>query len=373
MLAKKYTAILIDTSVFDRNGLKLESGLLGTLKQFKDIPTKFIVPDVIKSELKKHLEQKVKISKAALEKAIEDAGDQLFYKGSELNDAKRILIDSHEIETVAEHRLNKFLEDTGAIVINTGDYVSVSQVLEKYFGNEPPFSESGKKKNEFPDAIILMAIEAWAKENGEYVYAISHDGDWPKYSAKTDYIDHHSDLGAALASFNKESAYLDFVSRLEIAVLDNRADEFVREVEAYLEDEVASMFPNFDGDSAFYYEQDSCQLTFKTFSFDGGPFKIVDSGLNGIVIEAAVTIQYEAEGSFSLYQYDSIDKDNVFIDSVTEEVEGIFETNILITLAGTPAEMEEQLEVTAIELLSKINTIHFGYLEPYYEPEEPAY
>ena len=52
----EYGAILVDTSIFDRNGLRLEKGLLGKMAQFKKSPIEFLLPDVIKNEVKSHLE-----------------------------------------------------------------------------------------------------------------------------------------------------------------------------------------------------------------------------------------------------------------------------------------------------------------------------
>lgn len=123
---KQYGAILVDTCIFDKNGLRLEKGLLGKLNQFKDSEIHYLLPDVIKSEVRNHLESKVKSARASLEKALNDAGDHLFFDGSELNHAKSVLIDSNEIKGVAENRINKFILSTGALVLDCGKYVSVS-------------------------------------------------------------------------------------------------------------------------------------------------------------------------------------------------------------------------------------------------------
>jgi hypothetical protein len=45
---EEYGAILVDTSIFDAHGLKLEKGLLGKLSQFKDSDIDYLLPDVIK-------------------------------------------------------------------------------------------------------------------------------------------------------------------------------------------------------------------------------------------------------------------------------------------------------------------------------------
>lgn len=73
MSGKEYTAITLDTSIFDGNGLKLEQGVLGKMRQFKTIPICFVLTDVTVSELTRHLEEKMKASKFSLEKALEDS------------------------------------------------------------------------------------------------------------------------------------------------------------------------------------------------------------------------------------------------------------------------------------------------------------
>ncbi|MCU7803188.1 MAG: DUF4935 domain-containing protein [Candidatus Thiodiazotropha sp. (ex Lucinoma borealis)] len=66
----EYGAVLVDTSIFDGNGLRLEKGLIEILAQFKKSPIKFILPDVIKKEVQSHLESKIKVSRAALGKVL---------------------------------------------------------------------------------------------------------------------------------------------------------------------------------------------------------------------------------------------------------------------------------------------------------------
>lgn len=48
---KEYGAILIDTSIFDGNGLRLEKGLLGKLSQFKQSPIVYLFPDVCSGQV----------------------------------------------------------------------------------------------------------------------------------------------------------------------------------------------------------------------------------------------------------------------------------------------------------------------------------
>ena len=149
---KEYEAILVDTSIFDRYGLRLEKGLLGKLSQFKESDIDYLLPDVIKGEIKSHLEKKVKSSRASLEKALNDAEDHLFFDGSKLNSAKSTLIDSREIEDIVANRIDNFIANTGAIVLECGNYISITNLLDNYFQNDPPFAETGNKKR--PSQIL---------------------------------------------------------------------------------------------------------------------------------------------------------------------------------------------------------------------------
>lgn len=149
-MTEKFTAILLDTSIYDQYGLKLEKGLLGKLSQFSRTSTTFLIPDVIYNEVKNHLERKIKTSRGSLEKAFEEAGDHLFFDGSELNDAKKTLIESREVEGLGKSRLDRFVAVTDAEVLTTGDYVSVPELLERYFFQKLLLRIQVRKKMSFP-------------------------------------------------------------------------------------------------------------------------------------------------------------------------------------------------------------------------------
>lgn len=91
------------------------------------------------------------------------------------------MIEKNVTDEISAKRINRFIEKTGALELECGEFISVSSLLQKYFHNEPPFAETGKKKNEFPDAIVLMATEEWAKINDVKVLAVSKDNDWNRY------------------------------------------------------------------------------------------------------------------------------------------------------------------------------------------------
>ena len=365
---KEYGAILVDTSIFDAHGLKLEKGLLGKLNQFKDSDIDYLLPDVIKGEVQSHLEKKVKSSRASLEKALNDAGDHLFFDGSELNDAKSILIDSNEIEGIAASRVDKFIDNSGALVLECGDYVSVSELLKQYFQNEPPFAETGKKKNEFPDAIVLLATEAWAEENDIEVLAVARDGDWKNYCETSDNIDYTEDFADALSKFNKETAPFAFLSMLtsKIEQEEDDAADFIEKIRSGVESYFYGFTPDQEADSFHYWEPDGCHGWLNDFELSATNFKIVDHSEDYIVLEVSANITVEVEGEFSLSQYDSIDRDHVYIGGVTATVEEQFTSEILVTVCGDLTGDLSELDVEEVEVVSPITSVDFGTLEPDY-------
>lgn len=365
---EEYGAILVDTSIFDAHGLKLEKGLLGKLSQFKDSDIDYLLPDVIKGEVKSHLEKKVKSARASLEKALNDAGDHLFFEGSELNDAKSILIDSNEIEGIAASRVDKFIANSGALVLECGDYVSVSELLQQYFQNEPPFAETGKKKNEFPDAIVLLATEAWAEENRIRVLAVARDGDWKNYCEASDNIDYTEDFADALSKFNKATAPFAFLSLLieKLEQEDDDAADFVEKIHTGVASYFDGFTPDQEADSFHYWEPDGCHGWLNDFELADNNFKIVDHAEDYIVLEVSANITVEVEGEFSLSQYDSIDRDHVYIGGVTATVAEEFTSEILITVCGDLTGSLSDLDVEDIEVVNPITSVDFGTLEPDY-------
>ncbi|EJD6377581.1 MULTISPECIES: PIN domain-containing protein [Providencia] len=364
---KEYGAILIDTSIFCGNGLRLEKGLLGKLSQFKQSQIVYLFPDVIKNEVLVHLETKIKASRSALETALNNAGNHLFFEGSELNDAKQTLIDSKEIEGLAGSRVDNFIESTGALVLDCGDYVSVSDLLAEYFSNNPPFAETGNKKNEFPDAIVLMAVESWSDQNNLNVLAISNDRDWKSYCTNSKRIDYIEDLSKGLAAFNRSNGPFALLVNLERALHENNAEHFLSEVGAGLESVLNGITPDQEADSHLYWEPEGCHAWFIKFELLENEFRIVDKNDDSIVLEAIAKITVEAEGEFSFSFYDSIDRDHVYMSGTTANAIEEFESEILITISGDLNGSIDELTVDDVEVVSPIESINFGTIEPYYD------
>ncbi|MEM6300918.1 MAG: PIN domain-containing protein [Pseudomonadota bacterium] len=359
----EYDAILVDTSIFDGNGLRLERGLLGKLSQFKNRPIDYILPDVIKNEVTAHIDKKIASARAALEKSLNDATDHLFFDGSVLNGLKDMLVSKDEIAGLGQSRVAAFIENTGALVLNSENFVGVSKVLEMYFANEAPFAISGKKKFEFPDAIALLAVEDWANQNGKNVLAVAKDSDWKAYCHESKRITYTEDLAQGLAYFNQRQAPHDFVSRLSKAIESDKAVLFLNVLKGLLEGILNSATVDQEAESQFYWEPDGADVWLDEFEIHDEIFQVVDEGENWVSFEFYATITMEGEGDFSLAMYDSIDKDYVPMGGVTVRAKQTFESPLLISVSGDLQGKIDEISVDEVEVLEGFGSMDFGTLE----------
>ncbi len=68
-------------------------------------------------------------------------------------------------------------------------YPDPEKIFKDYFSANPPFSASGSKKSEFPDAFVLGAINDYLKSNPtKSILVISGDGDWESTISDTERV-----------------------------------------------------------------------------------------------------------------------------------------------------------------------------------------
>lgn len=365
-----YGAITIDTSIFDQKGLNLESGLLKQLEQFKGMPSPLILSEIIVRELHAHVTKKASEARAQTAKSLRISNTHLVLDSKKIEEAEKLLIPSETDSEISKTRIGYFINNTGAEIISASGHVELEDLIKKYFNSEPPFSESGKKKSEFPDAIALMSLEAWAKEKDIKVLAVSDDKDWEEFGAKSAHIDVVKDLADAIAVFQPQNEAVKYCNTLSSTLPNDEPKELYSFIQQYVSDSVEDIIADPEAWSQFYWEADDIvELKFEDFGF------IVDDSNQAllqpvqvqetlIVIEAKIYVQATASCSFSLSVHDSIDKDYVPMGSTSAFTSWEFEAEVLITLEGDFKEHPEDVELTDFELVSYPTTVEFGDLEP---------
>jgi hypothetical protein len=245
--------------------------------------------------------------------------------------------------------------------------VPMRDLMQLYFIGGPPFSRSGKKKNEFPDAIALLSLEEWAKTNDKHILAVSGDKDWEAYAEKSEHIDVVSQLSDALEMLQEHVEESDrIVQELLADMQRGRRDEMKAKFVGSLKDAVSGYAVYGEADSDYATEGDYAELTFLDYALLGDEesysFKVVQAGPRKIVARIELELKVHAQASFSLSVYDSIDKDYTDIGSTDAETDETFEGAVLVTFQGDFDSGD--VEISAVELVGAPSSINFGYIEP---------
>jgi hypothetical protein len=359
----KYDSITVDAETVERSGFHFDAGLLAQLKQFVNGPTDVVISIVVASEILKHLIERTRLAKDAIEAAHKKAVDFGLKKHNDFVFAEP----APDVRAVAKSRLEKFFREIGAQILPVDD-VPMRDVFQKYFTAAPPFAASGKKKNEFPDAVALLSVEVWANKNNKSVLAVSGDKDWAEYAENSERIDVVSDLSDALAVLQEHAEEAgEIVQKLLADMEAKRCEEMRTQFLGRLADAVSdySYSVYAEVDSAYETEGGEIQLAMLDYTILGDDesyiFKVVRAGPKEIVARVDLEVKVRAEASFSLSIYDSIDKDYVGMGSADAEKEETFEATALVTFHGDFA--SNDVAISSVELVDGPSSIDFGTVD----------
>jgi nuclear transport factor 2 (NTF2) superfamily protein len=364
-----FGAISIDNATLKGEGYKFYEGLLAQMRQFKESPVQVIQTDVVHNEAIKHIGQEISKTRSSIEVALRSANKQLKIKSDIIDNARALLsIDGGESE-IAEARLEKYYEFIGAEKIDSSTYTDLSQLMGMYFSTEAPFETGKDKKNEFPDAIALLALEGWADENDINVVAVSQDKGWKNYSENSGRITIVSSLAEALEKFQPYNKVTSIIAHI-------REDSLLDDYNHVLEEITQAIINSIDGYDIWVEASSYMQFEWKDTSASY-IYHDLDSDQEGLVkirvvsindetivlkVGAAVRVKVEANFNFSLR--DSIDKDYVGMGENVCSTSETYHTDILLTLSGDFSEHFDDIEVTEIEMLETIGHADFGEVEP---------
>jgi hypothetical protein len=369
----EYDAITLDSNIFDANGLNLEGGLLHQLEQFKEGSAEFILSEIVVREVHRHLAEQASKAKEALGSAIKRSLQSGVIDSAAHASLSEIFNSAIDEKTASEDRLQKFVDDTGCKQIVLAEDANMKKLIGMYFNSIAPFEETKNKKHEFPDAIALTTLEAWAKANGKKILAISKDGGWKRFAETSEWIDVQEDLPAALEMFQQHAE----TARATIATLLTEIDhgniiKLWEEIEGRINDEVSQLTPFPEASAGYYYDSDFVELTFSGFEFrhldDGYDFNVVQIGKDKIVVRVGVFITATANACFRFSVRD--EGDRIDVGSADAETEVEFNCSALITFAGDFGVAPPEAHVEALDLVDAIDSVDFGDVHPDYRDED---
>ena len=374
-MSLKYGAITIDTSIFDRYALNFDRQPLKSLEQFASKPAGLILSEIVIREVRSHLKKKIEESKSTLDKSLRDS-THLDLPETTVSLLRRSL-EVLNCDDQAIGVLQEFAANTGADTIIAEHYVKTGELIQLYFDAQPPFSESGQKKSEFPDAICLMSLEAYAKEKGFKILAVSSDKDWTRFAEKSEWIDVETELATALSAFQPQKNAYDFCADLIGNWQEPKFHGFIAELREHLDQRVAQLQTDVNADSHLSWDLSNIEIVLEDFylietgdeSNDVRPIQIHDGALT-FAVRAALSCR--AVGDFSLSVYDSFDKDYTYLGGCTEATLFEFETEIFVTVSGDLAGNPSNLDIENVDMEKEQVWVDFGELDPDWHDEDYA-
>lgn len=368
---KHYSALTIDTSIFEKNGLKLNKGLLAQLHQFKDNPIKLILSDIVYRELKSHLNRKEKETKSKIASALNDASDYLNCCIDDMEKIKSLIKINYEMENISNLILEDFIRKCGIELVKGEEYCDIKSLIDMYFLHCAPFKESGNKKNEFPDAIALLSLQSWAEENNENLLAVSIDNDWKNFVQGKDNIKVIDDLAKAMDILNKQTdeALDSIIYEIELDLTKSQNSRIFESMYSAIENSIN--ISEISAVSSFKYYIDDEQLSLKNIYIlteeNGKRLKvyIIDYDSDKITISITCEVMCEVEVAFNFSVWDSIDKEDVSLGGTRKIVEISYETDVLVNLYGNFLDGLQNMDIDEIEVTHDSVFVDMGEISPF--------
>lgn len=366
ILAGEITALTIDTSIFEKNSLALESGLLAQLEQFRHSDFELVIANTVANEVKRHLAKNATDATRALRSAlVHTAKHQALSSAYQEKLTELSNLAAAGDDARARKRFDDWIQHVGADIIHEDEFASIGEVMRRYEAGEPPFAETGEKKQEFPDAVALLTLEGWAEDRDTQILAVAHDKDWQRYGTQSKRLVVVDDLADALSTIQGLGAAREPAVRLATLF---RAGDSVGLHDAVL-DAARHQVDKFEfcveADSQFAVEEEGIEATVHDISLDipDGTGATLDTishreGLAVIKVSGIATLNVEVH--FGFEKFDSIDRDYVSMGSATipNDVEIEFEALVTVKIDA------DGLALDGVELLPATHDMYFNDIEP---------
>ncbi len=167
--------IFIDTSILDEQNYNFDSSALAPfIEAVRPRQVILLLPDPTEREIRRHIRHKSQDVLKALQEAKRRA--PFLRKWKEWPIKKGDLTLLQEIQALANKDLEEFFASMSVERLGY-DGIDLKQVMDWYDRRAAPFGE-GKKQKEFPDALALAAVVAYARKQQTSVAVISRDSDF---------------------------------------------------------------------------------------------------------------------------------------------------------------------------------------------------
>jgi predicted nucleic acid-binding protein len=330
--------VFVDTQVFVHKNFNFNNELFQKLLDCSnDGLISLYLTDVVKSEIESKIHEQVydKIK----------TGHSKFIKEvkilKNLNEYRNIFEIDEKLQSIYKDlikQFNQFLHDGDFEIISIND-VSPSDIFAMYFDGVPPFSV--KKKDEFPDAFSLVALEKKFNRN-EKICVVSGDSDLKDYCEKSDTLVYEPSLEALFDSLTKNDSYRH---QFVISVYDENFQSIASRIDEELEEQDFILIGE---------EGDVHNIHAKVVEIDEDPYVIYlnDEDSEGATLVFKAHISINAHISYADYSNSFYDKEEgkyLFVDTVETDIFEVVTVPILMQIKYKNYEKEE-LEIVDITI-----------------------
>ncbi|WP_075183669.1 PIN domain-containing protein [Pantoea sp. 1.19] len=355
-------AITLDTSIYIHHHYGFEVGILSKLSQFKNTEIKFIVVDMIQHETLSHLIEEAKKNKAETKNSLKVIGNSWGVTPQRRQELMDELFTSNEDE-ISKARFDDFKKKAGAREIKCAELSSLSKVIDLYFNKIAPFAIKKDKKNEFPDALALSALEVWAESNNTKILAVSKDNDWKEFCETSPLLYFIDELSNALTAFNS-NASVNIINALKTINIDELNKEIIESIPHQL----YNLTVDVEASSSFYYDVESSELTMVDDQQQPindlekflSTLSIIDTEEELFSVQYTVNCNVDIETTLDFNTWDGIDKEFIGMGG------GIFNNSedIDIDIIINFNKDGNDIEIDSIEVISSSITIDLGEVGP---------
>jgi hypothetical protein len=358
-------AVSLDTSIFDQYQNNLASPALLGLRQFRGTATQFVLSEVVLGEVKSHIAARAAEAKIKLDTALKGI-KKAWRNDIDSAAVAHLLGTGRTPQALADQAASEFSINVAYEFICADGLVTHAEVLRRYFDAIAPFSRSEAKKNEFPDALALLSLEAWAAQNNTIMLLVSRDGDWKSFADASDHLICVNDLATALDYFNSESR---FVAERAVGLLRNsEAPNFHSAVETALEAFLETFDPDIQAWSTMEYDVETLDCALQWWEIDGdSEVKVLNADEEGILFSMMVRAIVNFSGTFEFSVRDSFDRDYVSMGSNTMDRDETIKISLVIWIGR---QFDHEPDVHEIEITPPRVSIDFGNIDPKWGDDE---
>jgi hypothetical protein len=366
-------AISLDTCIFSAAGYRLEAGLFKPLEQFKNSDMSLVFSEVTIREVIRHMSQQADDAKTALIAALRQVGKSWLVAPDEQSKILDNIVGSRLGKEVAKQRVLDFAARCKFELVRAKCNLDVEVLLKTYFQTKAPFENSGDKKAEFPDAIALLSLEGWSRENKTCVLFVTKDKGCQRFCQDSDSLFAIDELDDALALIQErqENLIREPLSQVQLALTQANESEILNDIRQGIEDKIWDINWIASGESAYQYDAEIQEVSVQDIYFppaaDIQAMRVIEFSKGMLMIQMPLTIEVEAKCDFSFSVKDGIDRDMVGIgDSyVTKRTWIEIEALLNFQIDGDTLPI-----LVDVGLVNGLQEIDFGHIQPDYSDED---